>query len=183
VAVAQTAFNFTSFSRQIPSTITAYRFWLTGLRRIRLLQIGEQDFGVQSAICKENDKSTTDDLHCIRYTACSCLHSGSHFLCRSDASSTISLKKKSHSFSARMRLGYPHVLYNTGTNHRLKKHPSCMANPFHLLGMNQPVQGGWWLFDLQIPIGRNGQAEAKWDKHAVYRIQCRSSVVDLSFSA
>jgi len=51
------------------------------------------------------------------------------------------LKKKSHSFSARMRLGYPHVLYNTGTNHRLKKHPSCMANPFHLLGMNQPVQG------------------------------------------
>ena len=94
------------------------------------------------------------------------------------------LKKKSHSFSARMRLGYPHVLYNTGTNHRLKKHPSCMANPFHLLGMNQPVQGGWWLFDLQIPIGRNGQAEAKWDKHAVYRIQCRSSVaIGFVFSA
>ena len=94
------------------------------------------------------------------------------------------LTNKSHSFSARMRLGYPHVLYNTGTNHRLKKHPSCMANPFHLLGMNQPVQGGWWLFDLQIPIGRNGQAEAKWDKHAVYRIQCRSSVaIGFVFSA
>ena len=136
MAVAQTAFNFTSFSRQIPSTITAYRFWLTGLRRIRVSK---------TSVCNRlfakkmtNQPPTTCIVFGTQH-AHACIVAATSFVALMPAVQLV-LKKKSHSFSARMRLGYPHVLYNTGTNHRLKKHPSCMANPFHLLGMNQPVQ-------------------------------------------
>ena len=51
------------------------------------------------------------------------------------------LKKESHSFSARMRLGYQHVLYNTGTNHRLKK--SFVHGKPVSLTRNEPTCTGW----------------------------------------
>src|SRR5437867_5366349 len=39
------------------------------------------------------------------------------------------------------------------------------------------IRARWWLFDLQIPIGRNGEAEGQGTSR-LYRIQCSSSSVD-----
>src|SRR6266849_1981314 len=52
--VAQTTFNLAPFPRKIPSAVTANRFRLAGLRRIRLLQVRQQNFGVQSAVGEHN---------------------------------------------------------------------------------------------------------------------------------
>ncbi len=53
-SVAQTTFDFPPFVRQISAAVAADRFWLARLRRIRLLQIGEHDFGMQSAVGEHN---------------------------------------------------------------------------------------------------------------------------------
>src|SRR5215472_11902999 len=62
---AQTTFNLASFSRQIASAITADRFWLAWLRSVRLLQVGQYEFGMQSAICEHNGlQFPAKDLFC-----------------------------------------------------------------------------------------------------------------------
>lgn len=53
-AVAQTAFNLAPFSWQIASTVSANRFFLAWFRRIRLLQIGQNDFRVQPGIGEDD---------------------------------------------------------------------------------------------------------------------------------
>src|SRR5438445_13056066 len=64
-AVAQTAFNFAPLSRQVASTVTAYGFRLARLRRVRLLQVGQYHFGVQSAVCEHNRlQLPAKDLFC-----------------------------------------------------------------------------------------------------------------------
>src|SRR5437773_7911570 len=52
--VPQTTFNLAPFSRKIPSAVAANRFRLTGLRKIRLLQVRQQNFDVQSAVGEHN---------------------------------------------------------------------------------------------------------------------------------
>ncbi len=57
--------------------------------------------------------------------------------------------------------------------------------PFSFTPMNHAsTRARWWLFDLQIAIGRNGEAEGQGISR-LYRIQCSSSsvAIDLSFSA
>ena len=51
---AQSALDFPSLARQISATVTADRFRLPDLWRIRLLQIREQQFRVQAAIGEDN---------------------------------------------------------------------------------------------------------------------------------
>ena len=51
---AKAAFDFAPLSRQISAAIAANRFGFSGLRREGLLQIGEQDFGVQAAIGEDD---------------------------------------------------------------------------------------------------------------------------------
>ena len=53
-AVAQTAFDFAPFARQIAAAIAANRLGLAGLRAIGLLQISEQKLGVQAAIGEDD---------------------------------------------------------------------------------------------------------------------------------
>ena len=50
-AVAQTALDLAPFSRQIASAIAANRFCLARHWRVRLPQVGQNDFGMQPAIC------------------------------------------------------------------------------------------------------------------------------------
>src|SRR5208282_203579 len=52
--LAQPAFDLAPFPRQVTPTIATDRFRLARLRRIRLLQIGEQDLRMQSAIRENN---------------------------------------------------------------------------------------------------------------------------------
>src|SRR5258707_15804632 len=54
-AVAQPTFDLAPFPRKISSAIAADRFCLAWLRRIRLLQIGEQNLRMQPALGK-NDR-------------------------------------------------------------------------------------------------------------------------------
>ncbi len=51
---------------------------------------------------------------------------------------------------------------------------SCMACPFHTPMNHASTRARWWLFDLQIPIGRNGGTGTS----RLYRMQCSSSSVD-----
>src|SRR6266851_7310143 len=53
-AFAQPTFDLAPFSGQIPTAVAANWFCLARLRRIRLLQIGEQNFRVQSAVGEDN---------------------------------------------------------------------------------------------------------------------------------
>src|SRR5580700_2939119 len=53
-AVAQSTLDFTPLSRQISPAIAANRLGLAGLWSIGLLQISEQELGVQAAIGKHN---------------------------------------------------------------------------------------------------------------------------------
>src|SRR5260370_3075909 len=54
LAFAQPTFNLAPFAGQISTTVTANWLCLTRLRRIGLLQIGEQDLRVQSAVGENN---------------------------------------------------------------------------------------------------------------------------------
>src|SRR5437660_5246144 len=111
-------------------------------------------------------QSTDDDLHCIRYTACSCLHSGSHLLCRSHASSTIALERTDALISCMHETGYPHGLYKTDRGHR-----SCLSKensfsfvhgiPFSFTLRKQVCTGFVVALRLAIPIDRNGEAQGQ----------------------
>src|SRR5713101_1377048 len=54
LAFAQPTFNLAPFAGQISTTVTANWLCLARLRRIGLLQIGEQDLRVQSAVGENN---------------------------------------------------------------------------------------------------------------------------------
>src|SRR5258707_6584940 len=53
-AVAQPTFDLAPFPRKISSAIAADRSCLAWLRRIRLLQVGEQNLRMQPAVGKDN---------------------------------------------------------------------------------------------------------------------------------
>ena len=52
-------FDFTAFVRQVAAAVAANGFWFSWKLRIRLLQIGEQDFGVQAGICEDHGLQIT----------------------------------------------------------------------------------------------------------------------------
>ena len=95
-------------------------------------------------------QSTDDELHCIRYSLLVPALAAAYVVARG----ALSL----HALDVHMY--FTKLTQDMGVLEQTRK-LSCMAYPFHLPMNHASTRARWWLFDLQIAIGRNEEAEAQ----------------------
>jgi len=116
---------------------------------------------------------TTNALYSVQ-PACACI--GSRLCRRSDPQYDCSWKTL-HSSTALIRGAIRHVLLKLPQDSTWTKKKSYVHGTPVSLTRNEPglYRSSWWLFDPQIPIGRNGGTGTS----RLYRIQCSSSSVPM----